>query len=211
MPDELTQAATEHSLDAMTAAADHHSVLLENDRVRVLDSIIKPGDSTPVHTHRWPAVLYVLGTSDFVRYDAEGSIIFDSRETDASAEIGQAIWSPPLTPHFVRNVGENEIRVISVEVKDRNCRHDILVYIGRAIMRRNDQERTYTVTQEEYDAEIASGLDDEEVLRPGTYKIRRNPWAEKSRKAGEVKIQVLRGEEVIEEYWIESGQDRKRP
>ena len=52
------------SLDAMAAAPDHHEVLLENDRVRVLDSIVGPGDSTPVHTHRWPSVLYIIGFSD---------------------------------------------------------------------------------------------------------------------------------------------------
>ncbi len=58
-------------------------------------------------------------------------------------------------------------------------------------MRKKDKEWTYTVTQEEYDAEIASGLTDEEVLRPGIYKVRRNPWAEKLRKAGKVKVSVL--------------------
>ncbi len=69
-------------------------------------------------------------------------------------------------------------------------------------MRKKDEERTYTVNQEEYDAEIASGLTDDEVLRPGIYKIRRNPWAEKLRKAGKVKIRVLRGDEIIDEYWV---------
>ena len=106
------------SLDAMIAAPDHHEVLLENDRVRVLDSRVRPGDATPVHTHRWPAVLYILGTSDFVRCDPEGNVIFDSRESEIAAETGQTIWSQPLTPQFVKNVGENEIRVISVELKD---------------------------------------------------------------------------------------------
>ncbi len=39
------------SLDATTAAPNHHEVLLENDRVRVLDTRIGPGERTPVHTH----------------------------------------------------------------------------------------------------------------------------------------------------------------
>jgi quercetin dioxygenase-like cupin family protein len=113
---DLSQVWPEH-LDAMTAAPDHHQVLLENDRVRVLDSRVKSGDETPVHTHRWPAVLYILGTSDFVRFDAEGRAIFDSRESEMTAEIGQTIWSQPLRPHFVKNVGDGEIRVISIELK----------------------------------------------------------------------------------------------
>ena len=107
-----------NSLDAMTAAPDHHEVLLENDRVRVLDSRVRPGDATPIHTHRWPSVLYILSTSDFIRYDPEGNIVFDSRETKTMADVGQTIWSSPLTPHFVKNVGESEIQVISIELKD---------------------------------------------------------------------------------------------
>ena len=60
-------------LDAMIAAADHHEVLLENERVRVLVSLLEPGDATPVHVHRWPAVLHILGASHFVRYDSRGN------------------------------------------------------------------------------------------------------------------------------------------
>lgn len=105
-------------LDAMTAAPAHHEVLLENDHVRVLDSRIRAGDSVPVHTHRWPSVLYILGTSDFIRYDPEGNVVFDSRTAQTHVDTGTAIWSPPLQPHSVKNVGDGEIRVISVELKD---------------------------------------------------------------------------------------------
>jgi hypothetical protein len=103
-------------LDAMTAAPDHHELLLENDRVRVLDSVVQPGESTPIHTHRWPAVLYIIGSSDFVRKDGTGNIIFDSR-TGGKPRPGTAVWSGPLEPHFVTNVGDGEIRVVSVELK----------------------------------------------------------------------------------------------
>lgn len=34
--------APPHALDAMTAAPDHHVVLLENDRVRILDTRLGP-------------------------------------------------------------------------------------------------------------------------------------------------------------------------
>jgi len=104
-------------LDAMAAASDHHTLLLENDRVRVLDSVVKPGESTPVHTHEWPSVLYVVGFSDFVRRDDQGRVLFDSRESDEKPVSGQAFWSGPLQPHSVLNVGDKEIRVISVELK----------------------------------------------------------------------------------------------
>ena len=48
------------AFDAVVAAPEHHRVLLENERVRVLNTLIKPGDETPVHTHRWSSVHYVL-------------------------------------------------------------------------------------------------------------------------------------------------------
>jgi quercetin dioxygenase-like cupin family protein len=108
----------DEDLDAMIAAPEHHKILLENSQVRVLDSWIKPGEETPVHTHRWASVLYILGASDFIRYVADGYFIFDSRNSPASIENGTALWSQPLTPHFVKNIGDGEIRVISVELKD---------------------------------------------------------------------------------------------
>ena len=107
---------TQAFLDAMTAATDHHKILLENDRVRVLDSRVGPGDATPVHTHRWPAVLYIVGSSDFIRFDSDGNATFDSSDSGTPA-AGQAVWTPSLEPHLVKNVGESEIRVISVEIK----------------------------------------------------------------------------------------------
>lgn len=105
------------SLDAMAAAPDHHDVLLENDRVRVLDSRLAPGKTTAVHTHRWPGVLYVLSWSDFIRYDREGNVVLDSRTVASRPEKGAALWSPPLGPHFVKNVGNQDLRVIAVELK----------------------------------------------------------------------------------------------
>lgn len=42
-------------LDAMVAAPEFHAVLLEDDRVRVLDGRVPPGATVPVHTHRWGA------------------------------------------------------------------------------------------------------------------------------------------------------------
>src|SRR6267143_2194134 len=104
------------SLDAMVAAPEHHEVLLENERVRVLDSRIKAGETVPVHTHRWASVLYILGTSDFIRYDTEGNAVFDSRTADSQVQAGAVGWSPPLRAHSVENVGDNEIRVISIEL-----------------------------------------------------------------------------------------------
>ena len=106
-----------HPLDAMTVSTDNHDVLLENARVRVLDTRLAPGERTPVHTHQWPAALYVLSWSDFVRYDPDGNVLVDSRAAGVTADPGSALWSAPLVPHYVRNVGDKDLHIIAVELK----------------------------------------------------------------------------------------------
>ena len=110
-------AADPHTLDAMTAAIDHHQLLLENEQVRVLDTRLPAGETTPIHTHRWPATLYVMSWSDFIRRDAEGNIIVDSRTWDRRPETGEALWLPPLAAHSVENIGTEELRLIAIELK----------------------------------------------------------------------------------------------
>jgi hypothetical protein len=104
------------SLDALSAAPRHHTLLLENDRVRVVETRIPPGDIVPVHTHCWPSVLYVLSWSDFVRCDAAGTVVLDTRAIGGGSPPSVA-WSEALPPHSLENVGGAEIRVISVEIK----------------------------------------------------------------------------------------------
>jgi hypothetical protein len=104
------------ALDALQAAPEHHTLLFENELVRVLDTHVLPGQSVPLHTHRWPAALYIRSWSHFVRRDGEGAILLDSRLDGRPAE-GVAVWSGPLPPHTLENVGESELRVISVELK----------------------------------------------------------------------------------------------
>lgn len=111
-----TNSSPEH-LDALVAAPEHHTLLFENDAVRVLDTRIKAGDMTPVHSHRWPAALYILSWSSFVRRNTRGEIILDSRTLPSLANSPQALWSEALLPHSLENVGTSDLHVISVEVK----------------------------------------------------------------------------------------------
>ncbi len=106
-----------HPLDAMTAAPDHHTVLFENDRVRVLDTKLGPGERTPVHAHEWPAALYVLSWSDFIRRAPDDTVLVDSRATGTQPPSGTALWLPPLEPHYVTNVGNGDLRIIAIEMK----------------------------------------------------------------------------------------------
>ena len=104
-------------LDALAAASEHHKLLFEDDRVRVLDTLIRPGDRTAVHTHQWPSVHYVLSWSDFLRYDANDIVLFDSRSMAVKPEVGTALPGPPLPLHSLLNIGDADLHVISVELK----------------------------------------------------------------------------------------------
>lgn len=106
------------SLDALVAAPRHHELLLENERVRVLLTRIEPGDTVPVHTHRWPTVYHVLSWSDFVRRDPKGAVLFDSRTQPPVPPVPFVLWAQPLAPHTVENVGPAPIHILDVEVKD---------------------------------------------------------------------------------------------
>lgn len=105
-------------LDAMTAAAQYHSVLLENERVRVLETRIPAGHSTPLHTHCWPSALYMVSFSEFIRRDAEGKVLLDTRPLPASSKRPGTQWAEAMPPHTVENVGQGELRVINFELKD---------------------------------------------------------------------------------------------
>ncbi len=104
-------------LDALSAAPQNHRVLLENELVRVLQTHIPVGSTTPVHTHRWPSVEYVVSGSHLVRRDANGNVKLDSRVAGAPLRADQVMWAEPFPPHSAENVGDVEIRVLMVELK----------------------------------------------------------------------------------------------
>lgn len=104
-------------LDAVAAAPDHHRILLETDHVRVLETLIKPGEETAVHTHVWGGYLYILSWSDFVRYDEHRKVTMDSARMEAAPLAGTAVVAAPLPRHSMRNVGQQNIHVILTELK----------------------------------------------------------------------------------------------
>ena len=107
------------SMDALVAAPKHHTLLLEDDRVRVLHTKISPGDIVPLHTHRWGGIAYVQSFSHFIRRDENGNLLFDSRMAGEAPAVPGAQWFPPLPPHTVENLGPLEISILIVELKNR--------------------------------------------------------------------------------------------
>lgn len=104
-------------LDALTAAPEHHELLFEDEAVRVLDTRIPAGERTAVHTHRWRSIMVLLSWSPFIRYNDRGAVMVDSRTVPALATPPTTLPSEPLPPHALENVGDEDLRLISVEFK----------------------------------------------------------------------------------------------
>jgi hypothetical protein len=104
-------------LDALIAAPKHHKLVFENDKVRVLDANIPPGEVTALHMHGFAASHIVISWSDFIRYDTEGNILLDSRSLGKSMTPHSALWSEPIGVHALKNVGDADLHIISVEIK----------------------------------------------------------------------------------------------
>ena len=103
-------------LDGVTAAPGNHRVLFENDEVRVIETRIAAGEVTPLHTHLAPTVLYTLSGSHFIRRDENGGTMVDTRATpDYVMPLVQ--FSEGTPRHTIENTGEDELRVIGVELK----------------------------------------------------------------------------------------------
>jgi len=95
--------------DIMAVAPQDVKVLLENDRVRVLEVRHKPGDKEPMHSH--PA--YVAYFLDATRMKITSP---DGKTVEKDRKAGDVLWSEPVT-HAVENVGTTEQHVLVIELK----------------------------------------------------------------------------------------------
>lgn len=105
-------------LDAVVAAPESHRILLENDSVRVLEVVIRPGEREPTHTHRWPSVMSVLEPARIRYYGADGELRFETpADRDLTDSPLDADWLQPEGLHSVENIGDRPFRALRVELK----------------------------------------------------------------------------------------------
>jgi mannose-6-phosphate isomerase-like protein (cupin superfamily) len=107
---EMTAIQNSHPDDAVNIAPHLHTVIYEDDKMRVLKVTVKPGDMAKMHWHPHN-INYVLaaGTLRFVRPDG----------TSASVELteGQVTSSQVESLHEVENIGDTTVATIQVELK----------------------------------------------------------------------------------------------
>jgi hypothetical protein len=78
---------------------------------------IAPGEITHVHTYKCPLFLCLISWLDCIRYENNGNIVFDYRSLSAPPSPSTALWSEPLMPHALKNVGDKDIHIICAEIK----------------------------------------------------------------------------------------------
>jgi uncharacterized protein (DUF4415 family) len=78
-------------------------------------------------------------------------------------------------------------------------------------MNRTAKNTTFTVTEEEYQAELAEGLAEDEVMKPGTYKVRKSPWAAKLKNAKRIKVSIYLEDEVLTYFRQRAEQPNAAP
>ena len=98
--------------DVLTAAPAAYSLLLENDRVRVMQVRLKPGQKAPMHNHPNDHVVYV-------NKDARFKLSFpDGKDAVIDLKAGQALWLE-AGPHETENVGSTDGDNLVVEIKKK--------------------------------------------------------------------------------------------
>ena len=118
-------------LDAVTAAPENHKVLLENEKVRVLEVFLGPEEKEPLHHHKWPSILYIQEAGDFIDYDKDGKVIFDTRELPEPLSFPLTMQKDPEAPHAPVNLSKTTpIRLIRVEMKPEKTDKNITVIDG---------------------------------------------------------------------------------
>jgi quercetin dioxygenase-like cupin family protein len=106
------------NLDAVKAAPETHKVIFENEHVRVLEVTIAAHSKEPIHTHCWPSTLYIQQIGDIIDGDANGKILFDSRQLKVKQNAPFVLWTPPEGPHSVETLDDLPMKLIQIENKD---------------------------------------------------------------------------------------------
>ncbi len=98
------------TLDAVLIDPDKFTVRLENERVRVLEARIPPGEGHGMHWHPRHLV-YTLSSYKVQDTFPDGST--KTMERDA----GECLWEEELT-HATVNIGETAVHALIIEIKD---------------------------------------------------------------------------------------------
>ena len=105
------------TFEPIIAAGEYHSVVLENDRVRVLQVEIMPGETVPFHQHGMPSVFVTLEPASLLFRDMSGKAI-RVVERSSFSDLPHVEWrETPPAPRSVENVDTVSMRALRIELK----------------------------------------------------------------------------------------------
>jgi quercetin dioxygenase-like cupin family protein len=96
--------------DLVTAEPKQAKVLLENERVRVLDVRVPAGQKQAMHSHP-DHLVYSLSAYRVKHIAADGRTSLGERQP------GEVVWIPSES-HAGENIGDTEIHALIVELKE---------------------------------------------------------------------------------------------
>ena len=108
---ELLKGKTAPTAKPFPILSDGHVILIDNERVRVNRLVLKPGESSKMHTHPMHGLGIILYDSKIELIAPDGSI----RKLEPKA--GDYAWQNAGTTHVIKNVGSNVFEAIDIELK----------------------------------------------------------------------------------------------
>jgi hypothetical protein len=96
--------------DPVKTDSDKYKVVLENERVRVLEYRDKPGDKTTMHTH---PDFVVVSRSAFKRR----LILPGGKTAEREFKAGDVMWSDAQL-HIGENIGDTDTHVLIIELRE---------------------------------------------------------------------------------------------
>jgi len=101
------------TMDALLAAPGSHRLVLDNDRVRVLE-VIEPGAREPEYTHQALSAM-IVDEPARIRYYQGDALLFESQARPRSGSDMRVRWMEPEGPHSVGNIDQRRYHAIMVE------------------------------------------------------------------------------------------------
>ncbi len=95
--------------DAAQAAPNVYTVLFENERVRLLEARVRPGESSAMHAHP-NYLIYGLGDGKVTFTTASGV------SADVELKSGQTMWRE-AEEHSAKNLGSTDVVALLFELK----------------------------------------------------------------------------------------------
>lgn len=110
LPAACLLASAASAQDMVQVMGKNAKVVLENERVRVIEIEVEPGASTGVHSHAGDQLVVFLSGATGTQLMADGT------QKAMDRKPGEVAFSAPVT-HDTRNTGQQAVRTLVIELK----------------------------------------------------------------------------------------------